>query len=84
MEHNGWPNKGTWAVSLYCESLEDVYAAKEYLEDIAADLPLMASDLLTWAIALVDWYRLEQVFAPDAADDDDDDDDAADDDNDND
>ena len=77
MEYNGWPNKGTWAVSLYCESLEDVYAAKEYLEDIAADLPLMASDLLTWAIALVDWYRLEQVFAPAdaaavAADDDDD------------
>jgi len=74
MEYNGWPNKGTWAVSLYCESLEDVYAAKEYLEDIAANLPLMASDLLTWAIALVDWYRLEQVFTPDETDKDDDND----------
>jgi len=74
MEYNGWPNKGTWAVSLYCESLEDVYAAKEYLEDIAADLPSLASDLLTWAIALVDWYRLEQVFTPDETDEDDDND----------
>jgi len=63
-EYNGWPNKATWLVSLRCESLEDVYAAKEYLEDVAADLPSLAGDLLTWAIALVDWYRLEEVFTP--------------------
>jgi len=63
-EYNGWPNKGTWLVSLRCESLEDVYAAKEYLEDIAADLPSLAADLLTWAIAHIEWHHLEQVFAP--------------------
>jgi hypothetical protein len=45
--------------------LEDVYAAKEYLEDVAAGLPSLASDLLTWAIALVEWDHLEQVFTPD-------------------
>jgi len=61
-EHNGWPNKGTWLVSLRCESLEDVYAAREYLKSIAADLPPLARDLLVWAIALVEWHHLEQVF----------------------
>jgi len=79
--YNGWPNKGTWSVSLYCESLEDVYAAKEYLEDIAADLPLMANDLLTWAIALVEWHHLEQAFSPaegDEGDEDDEDDESED------
>ena len=73
-EYNGWPNRFTWTISLYCESLEDVRSAREYLEDIAADLPLMAMDLLGSAIAEVDWHYLEQVFAPDAAADDDDDD----------
>ena len=71
-EYNGWPNKATWLVSLRCESLEDVYAAKEYLEDVAAGLPSLASDLLTWAIALVEWDHLEQVFTPDKDDDDND------------
>ena len=63
-EYNGWPNKATWLVSLRCESLEDVYAAKEYLEDVAAGLPSLASDLLTWAIALVEWHHLERMFTP--------------------
>jgi len=73
-EYNGWPNKWTWTVSLYCTSLEDVQYAREWLEEIAADLPLIAMDLLGSAIAEVDWHYLEQVFAPDAAADDDDDD----------
>jgi hypothetical protein len=48
---------------LYCESREDVLSLREYLEEIAADLPLPAMDLLTSAIAEVDWYHLEQVYA---------------------
>jgi len=71
MSYNGWPNKVTWQVSLYCTSLEDVVAAREYLEEIAADLPLMASDLLTSAIAEVEWDYLERVFAPESTSDDD-------------
>jgi len=67
-EYNGWPNRETWTVSLYCTSLEDVKAAKEWLEEIEAGLPLIAMDLFGWAMAEVDWHYLEQVFAP--ADDD--------------
>jgi len=63
-EYNGWPNRWTWAISLYCESLEDVRYIREYLEEIAAGLPLPAMDLLTSAIAEVDWYYLEQAFSP--------------------
>ena len=74
-EYNGWPNHETWAMSLYCESLDDVRALREHLEDIAADLPLPAMDLLLSAIAEVDWHRLEQAFSPadndDASDEDD-------------
>ena len=61
-EYNGWPNKGTWLVSLRCESLEDVYATREHLGDVAAKLPPLVADLLTWAIGQVEWYHLEQVF----------------------
>ena len=60
--YNGWPNRLTWTISLYCESREDVLSLREYLEEIAADLPLPAMDLLTSAIAEVDWYHLEQVY----------------------
>ena len=71
--YNGWPNHETWAMSLYCESLDDVRFLREHLEEIAADLPLPAMDLLTSAIAEVDWHRLEQAFSPadndDASDD---------------
>jgi hypothetical protein len=63
-EYNGWPNRFTWTISLYCESLEDVRYIREYLEDIAADLPLPAMDLLGSAIAEVDWDHLEKVFSP--------------------
>ena len=70
--YNGWPNRLTWTISLYCESREDVLSLREYLEEIAADLPLMASDLLTSAIAEVEWDHLEQVFTPDEADEDND------------
>ena len=75
-EYNGWPNKWTWTVSLYCTSLEDVQYAREWLEEIASELPLIAMDLLTSAIAQVEWEYLEQVFIPEttAADDDDNDD----------
>jgi hypothetical protein len=52
-------------MSLYCESLEDVRALREYLEEIAASLPLPASDLLESAISEVNWYELERAFAPD-------------------
>ena len=71
-EYNGWPNKWTWTISLYCNSLEDVQYAREWLEEIATDLPLIAMDLLTSAIAQVDWDHLEKVFTPDEADEDDD------------
>jgi len=63
-EYNGWPNHMTWSMSLYCESLDDVRAEREHLEDIAADLPLPAMDLLLSAIDEVDWHRLEQAFSP--------------------
>jgi len=66
-EYNGWPNKWTWTISLYCNSLEDVQYAREWLEEIASELPLIAMDLLTSAIAQVDWDYLEQVFVPEAA-----------------
>jgi hypothetical protein len=49
-------------MSLYCESLEDVRALREYLEEIAAGLPLPASDLLESAIEEVNWRELEQAF----------------------
>jgi len=62
-EYNGWPNRWTWTVSLYCASLEDVQYAREWLEEIASELPLIAMDLLTSAIAEVEWDYLEQVFA---------------------
>ena len=76
--YNGWPNKVTWQVSLYCTSLEDVQYAREWLEEIASELPLIAMDLLTSAIAQVEWEYLEQVFTPEttAADSDDSDDNA--------
>jgi len=77
-EYNGWPNRETWTVSLYCTSLEDVKAAKEWLEEIEAGLPLIAMDLFGWAMAEVDWHYLEQAFAPTdaaAANDDNDDND---------
>jgi hypothetical protein len=61
--YNGWPNHETWAVSLYCESREDVQALREYLEEIAADLPLPAMDLLLSAISEVNWACLEKAFA---------------------
>jgi len=69
-EYNGWPNRMTWSMSLYCESLDDVLFLREHLEEIAADLPLPAMDLLTSAIAEVDWHHLEQAFSPDDANDD--------------
>jgi hypothetical protein len=69
-EYNGWPNKGTWLVSLRCESQEDVQYAREHLEEIATDLPSLAADLLTWAMALVEWDHLEQVFSPSESNDD--------------
>jgi len=62
-EYNGWPSRLTWTISLYCESREDVLSLREYLEEIAADLPLPASDLLSSAIEEVDWQRLEEVFS---------------------
>jgi len=62
--YNGWTNHMTWSMSLYCESLEDVRALREYLEEIAANLPLAASDLLESAIAEVNWRELEQAFSP--------------------
>jgi len=61
--YNGWTNHMTWSMSLYCESREDVLSLREYLEEIASELPLPAMDLLTSAIAEVDWRRLEEVFA---------------------
>jgi hypothetical protein len=61
--YNGWPNRLTWTISLYCESREDVLSLREYLEEIATDLPLPASDLLSSAIEEVDWQRLEEVFS---------------------
>ena len=64
MSYNGWTNHMTWSMSLYCESLEDVRALREYLEEIAASLPLPASDLLESAISEVNWYELERAFAP--------------------
>ena len=70
-EYNGWPNHMTWSMSLYCESLDDVRAEREHLEDIAADLPLPAMDLLLSAIAEVDWHHLEQTFSPAESDEDD-------------
>ena len=63
--YNGWPNHMTWSMSLYCESLDDVRALRESLEEIAATLPLPAMDLLGSAIAEVDWHHLEQAFADD-------------------
>jgi len=59
--YNGWPNHATWAMSLYCESIEDVQSLREYLEDVAAELPLPAMDLLLSAIAEVDWACLERA-----------------------
>ena len=68
--YNGWPNHMTWSMSLYCESLDDVHALREYLEEMPFRLPMPAMDLLTSAIAEVDWHRLEQAFSPaDASDD---------------
>jgi len=64
-EYNGWPNRFTWTISLYCESREDVLSLREYLEEIAASLPLPASDLLESAIGEVNWCELERAFAPD-------------------
>jgi hypothetical protein len=62
--YNGWPNHETWVASLYCESLEDVCSLREYLEEIAADLPLPAMDLLLSAVASVNWEYLERAFSP--------------------
>ena len=62
--YNGWTNHMTWSMSLYCESLEDVRALREYLEEIAAGLPLPASDLLESAIGEVNWCELERAFSP--------------------
>ena len=73
-EYNGWPSHETWALSLYCNSLEDVRALREYLEEMPFDLPLPAMDLLLSAMAEVDWDHLEKVFTPDEADEDDEDD----------
>ena len=67
-EYNGWPNRFTWTISLYCESREDVQSLREYLEEIAADLPLPAMDLLLSAVASVNWEYLERAFSPDNAD----------------
>jgi len=77
--YNGWPNYETWAISLYCESAEDVRALREYLEGIPFSLPMPAMDLLLSAMAEVKWDHLEQAFSPadasdarDASDEDDD------------
>ena len=72
--YNGWPNRMTWTISLYCESLDDVRFLRDHLEEIAAGLPLPAMDLLTSAIAEVDWHHLEQAFSPAESDEDDEDD----------
>ena len=61
--YNGWPNHETWAMSLYCESLEDVRSLREYLEEIAAGLPLPAMDLLLSAISEGQWDYLERSYA---------------------
>ena len=78
-EYNGWPNRMTWTISLYCESLDDVRFLRDHLEEIAANLPLPAMDLLTSAMAEVDWHHLEQAFSPadndDESDEDNEDDD---------
>ena len=67
-EYNGWPNRFTWTISLHCESREDVQSLREYLEEIAADLPLPAMDLLLSAVASVNWEYLERAFSPTDAD----------------
>ena len=63
MSYNGWPNRFTWSMSLYCESREDVLSLREYLEEIATDLPLPAMDLLLSAISEVQWDYLERSYA---------------------
>ena len=63
MSYNGWPNHETWVMSLYCESHEDVLFLREYLEEIAAGLPLPAMDLLLSAISEVQWDYLERSYA---------------------
>ena len=63
-EYNGWPNYETWAMSLYCESAEDVHALREYLEEMPFSLPMPVMDLLLSAIAEVKWDYLEQAFSP--------------------
>ena len=75
--YNGWPNHETWAMSLYCESAEDVRALREYLEEIPFSLPMPAMELLLSAMAEVKWDHLERAFLP--ADESDESDDASDD-----
>jgi hypothetical protein len=67
--YNGWPNHETWVASLYCESLEDVRALREYLEEMPFfDLPLPVMDLLLSAMAEIKWDYLERSYAEDNAD----------------
>jgi len=69
-EYNGWPNHETWAMSLYCNSLEDVHALREYLEEMPFfDLPLPVMDLLLSAMAEIKWDYLERSYAEDNAED---------------
>jgi len=73
-EYNGWPNHETWAMSLYCESAEDVRALREYLEEMPFSLPMPAMELFLSAMAEVKWDYLEQAFSPAESDEDDEDD----------
>jgi len=69
MSYNGWPNHETWAMSLYCNSLKDVHALREYLEEMPFfDLPLPVMDLLLSAMAEIKWDYLERSYAEDNAD----------------
>ena len=56
-------------MSLYCDSLEDVHALREYLEEMPFfDLPLPVMDLLLSAMAEIKWDYLERSYAEDNAD----------------
>lgn len=66
MSYNGWSNRETWLVNVWCnpESKEDVQSAKEYIEeqyDAIPDGPL--KDMLN--LSVINWDELESVFSDD-------------------
>lgn len=70
--YNGWANRATWLVNVWFnpESLEDVRAARQTIEDAEDEMPDFMRDFL--CTGEINWAELESHFEDESDDESDD------------